>query len=440
MFRKILFFILSGLLTQPLLAQNLDRAKLDQYFDALDKAGKFMGSVALSQNGEIIYTRSVGYADVEKGIKADDKTRYRIGSITKTFTSVLVMKAIEENKLKLEQKLADFFPNVKNADKITLYHMLTHQSGIYNVTNRPDYLSWHTQAKSEKEMVDLIIQGGSVFEPGTNTEYSNSNYILLTYILERVYQKTYAQLLQESVTSPLALTHTAVGGKIQPQQNEAKSYQFRDTWKEEPETDMSVPAGAGNLISTPVDILKFSNGLFGGKLLKPETVAKMTQVQKRVGAGLFAIPFHHFQGFGHTGGIDGFSSMFGHFPETKVAFAITSNGTTMAVNDIAIVLLSAVHQMPYEIPSYQKFEISEEELAQYVGVYASPQIPLKITITQTGKTLSAQATGQQAFPLEPREKNVFVFELAGVVMTFDPEQKTMLLKQGGGQFNFRKEQ
>ena len=100
------------------IAQNFDKAKLDAYFDSLDKNGKFMGSVAVSRNGEIIYSKSIGFSDIENKVKANENSKYRIGSISKTFTTILVMKAVEDKKLALNQTIDKFFPEIKNAGKI----------------------------------------------------------------------------------------------------------------------------------------------------------------------------------------------------------------------------------------------------------------------------------------------------------------------------------
>ena len=162
-------------------------------------------------------------------------------------------------------------------------------------------------------------------------------------------------------------------------------------------------------------------------------------IKDQYGVGLFQIPFYDKIGYGHTGGIDGFSSVFSHFDDENIDFALTSNGTHFNNNNIAIALLSAVYNKPYDIPNFSSHEVSSEDLDKYLGIYASKQIPLKITITKDKKTLVAQATGQSAFPLEATEKDKFKFEQAGIVLEFRPEEKTMKLKQGGGEFLFNLE-
>ncbi len=439
MTRTFLTALLISTLPQISYAQNFDKTKLDTYFQALETNDRFMGSVAVSKAGAIIYSKTIGFSDIENDKKANENSKYRIGSISKTFTSVLVLKAVEENRLSLSQTIDPYFPTIKNAEKITIRYLLTHRSGIHNFTNNPDYLTWNTQPKAEKEMVEIITKAGSDFDPDSKAEYSNSNYVLLTYILEKAFNKPYANLLQEHIIRPLGLTNTYLGGKIDPGKNECKSYRFAGAWKPEPETDVSVPLGAGGISSTPTDLTLFSGALFNGKLLKPESLDIMKTIHDGYGAGLFLVPFYNKKSYGHTGGIDGFTSVFSYFSDGDISYALTSNGTHYNNNNISIAVLSAVYDKPYEIPTFSSYEVSAEDLDQYVGIYASGQLPLKITVTKENNTLIAQATGQPSFPLEATEKDKFKFDQAGAVFEFNPAEKTMVLKQGGGQFTFKKE-
>lgn len=438
---KRFFFItiVIGFICQISFAQDFDKIKLDNYFKALDTNNKFMGSVAVSQNGKIVYTKAIGFSDLDKRIKANENTKYRIGSISKTFTSVLVLKAIEEKKLDLYQTIDKFFPTIKNAERITIKHLLYHRSGIHNFTDVKDYLTWCTQAKTEKEMVEIITKIGSDFEPGSKGDYSNSNFVLLTYILEKTFKKTYAELIAKYITEPLGLTNTYFGNKINTKNNECNSYRFIGNWKLEPETDTSIPLGAGGMVSTPSDLVKFSNALFGGKLLKKESLELMKTIKDKYGIGLFKIPLYEKIGYGHTGGIDGFASVFSHFSDGNISYAMTSNGTNYINNNISIAVLSAILNKPYDIPEFTKYTVKSEDLDKYLGVYSSTQISLKITISKESNTLIAQATGQSSFSLEATEKNKFMFDPAGIVLEFKMTENKMILKQGGGQFTFTKE-
>jgi D-alanyl-D-alanine carboxypeptidase len=165
----------------------------------------------------------------------------------------------------------------------------------------------------------------------------------------------------------------------------------------------------------------------------------MKTLNDNYGMGLFQMPFNEKKGLGHTGGIDGFSSVFGYFIDEKVSFALTSNGSNFETNNISIALLSAVFNTSYEMPSFKVYELSTEELDPYLGTYSSKDLPLKITVSKEGNVLIAQATGQSSFKLKATEKAKFKFEPAGVVLEFDPADNSMILKQGGGTFNFVKE-
>ncbi|MBN1924446.1 MAG: beta-lactamase family protein [Prolixibacteraceae bacterium] len=438
--KKIVFTILAlGIFCLIGLAQGFDKAKLDRYFEILESNDKFMGSVAVSQNGEIIYLKSVGFADFENNIKANENTKYRIGSISKTFTSVLVLKGVEEKKIDLSQTIDNYFPTIDYAGEITIEHLLYHRSGIHNFTDDNDYLTWNTQPKTEKEMIAIIAEGGSDFEPDSKFQYSNSNFVLLSYILEKCFRKPYSQLLKEYITEPVGLENTYFGEGINTSGKECKSYTYNETWKLEPETDISIPMGAGGIVTSPKDLIKFSDALFNGKLLKKESLEKMKTLKDNFGIGLYQIPFYDKTGYGHTGGIDGFYSVFSHFAHGNVSFALISNGSNYNNNNISIAVLSAVYNRPYDFPDFTTIDVSSEDLDKYLGVYSSEQLPMKITVSKENKTLIAQATGQSSFPLEATEKDKFKYDQAGIVLEFNPAEKTMILKQGGGIFLFKKE-
>lgn len=437
--KTIFILFLLSCLFQTGFAQHFDKAKLDNYFNILEKNNKFMGSVALSKNDTIIYTKTIGYTDVENKIKANENSTYRIGSISKTFTSVLVLKAVEENKLDLNQTIDKYFSTIKNAEKITIKHLLTHRSGIHNFTNDKNYLTWNTQPKTENEMVAIISKAGSDFEPDSKAAYSNSNFVLLTYILQKTFNKPYAQLLQEYIIKPVGLQNTSMGGKINPANNECKSYVFNGSWKAETETDVSIPLGAGGIISTAGDLTKFANALFSGKILNPNSLEIMKTIKEHYGMGLFKIPFYNETGYGHTGDIDGFTSVFSYFYDKHISYALVSNGSNYNSNNISIAVLSAAYNKPFEIPTFSTYNVTSEDLDKYLGIYSSKQINLKITITKNNNVLIAQASGQPSFALEATEKDKFSFEQAEIVLEFAPIQKTMILKQAGGQFLFTKE-
>ncbi|MFA5619786.1 MAG: serine hydrolase domain-containing protein [Weeksellaceae bacterium] len=432
-FKYFFLFIISSV---SLFAQ-IDDFKLDAYFDVLEENDKFNGSVAVAQDGEIIYQRAIGFADYEAQRKNNPETLFRIGSISKTYTATMIMMAVEEGKINTEQTIADYFPTIKNADKITIDQLLSHRSGIKNFTSDPDYLNWNTHAKSEKEMIEIIAGYDSNFEPGTTFEYSNSNYLLLSFLLEKIYKKSFSEILNEKIIQPLHLKKTKFERKIKPTDNEAYSYQYNGEWVKSTETDMLIPMGAGGLSATPTDVILFGEALFNGKIVSPESLEKMKTLRDAYGYALFYFPFYEKEGLGHTGGIDNFSSSWVYFEEDKISVAITSNASDFNMNNLTIALLSAAFAKEFDLPIFE--QSTGEVTPGYTGKFGNGQLGMKIEITETDGNYFAQASGQGAFPLEKISETEFRFDLAGIVIEFNPDLKSFILKQGGGEFIFVKE-
>lgn len=427
------------LLSAFCVAQKLNTKKLDSLFQILEQNDKFMGSLAVSQNGNIIYENTIGFVNFEDSIKANNSTKYRIGSISKVFTATLVLRAIEENKLKLDQSLKDFYPRITNSEKITIKNLLNHSSGIHDFTRNEDYLKWNQIKQPKDSMVQRIASYTSDFTPNSESEYSNSNFVLLTYILEDVYKKPFRKLLKEKITDPLKLENTFYGGKIDSKNNEAYSYSYLGKWNKETETDMSIPQGAGAIVSTPENLNVFFMALFNENIISKSSLEQMKNIENGYGLGLFPFPYGDKLSYGHTGGVDGFRSSTSFFPEDKLAISLTSNGINYKNNDILLAVLGSFYGQGFDLPDFIKVKLTEKDLEKYLGTYSSEQIPPKIMISKEGPTLLAQATGQSAFPLEPRSKDTFVFEQAGVKIEFKTGTEEMIMKQGGKEYLFSKE-
>lgn len=432
----ILIFLISTTIS---FAQSLNSSTLDSLFLLLEKNNKFMGSIAVSNNQKTIYQNSIGYTDIENGIKTSSVSKYRIGSISKVFTSSLIFKAIEDRKLKLNQTIDVFFPKIKNADIITIENLLNHSSGIYDFTREDDYLSWNTMNQSKSEMIKRISDGINEFKPNEKSDYSNSNYVLLTFILEEIYNKPFSEILNKEISKPLKLKNTYYGKKIDISENESHSYRYVGKWQKQSETDMSIPRGAGALISNPTDLNTFIEQLFLGNIVSEKSLEIMKTIKNGYGMGLFQFPYDDKVSFGHTGGIDGFQSVTSYFPDDKLTISLTSNGANYDKNNILLAVLALFYKDTFELPDFDRIELKTEDLDKFSGTYSSEQIPPKITVTKEDNTLVAQATGQGAFPLEPVSENIFIFEKAGIKMEFIPSEKTMILYQGDGKFEFKKE-
>ena len=434
--KYFIFFLL--LTTQFILSQEYNFDKLHDYFDVLEENNKFMGSVAISKGDSLIFTRSVGYLDFEMNKKINSRSKFRIGSISKTFTSVLILKAEEDGKLNLDDTIESYFPDIPNSNKITVENLLSHRSGIFNFTDSSDYTDYMLEPKSRAELIDIISNFDSSFKPGRRSSYSNSNYVLLTIILEKIYSKDYSEILLDKIIKPLRLNSTYYGGVIDINDNEARSYMYAGKWIKQDETDPSIPLGAGGIVSNPIDLVKFSYLLFNGKILKEESLKKMKKINGQFAFGLFDIPFYNKNGFGHTGGIDGFSSVFSAFTDDDIYYALNSNGTNFNNNDISIAVLSDVFDKPYEIPVFSNFEVNHKDLMKLIGSYSSKQIPLIIQVSVENNVLIVQATGQPKISLDAIEKNLFKSEVVGVELEFVPDENSFILKQNGAKIKFEK--
>jgi D-alanyl-D-alanine carboxypeptidase len=441
---KILILILFiGTFHGSAFSQSINKPKLDSLFDILAKKNKAMGSIAISKGGAVLYNRAIGYSFIsdlsnDKRV-ATEKTTYRIGSISKTFTAIMIFQLIEEGKLTLITTVDKYFPNLPNAGKITISNLLNHRSGLHNFTNDPAYTTWMTQPKTHDEMLAIISKNKIDFQPNEKAEYSNSNYVVLGYIIEKISKQSYSKNLTERITSKIGLSNTYVGSKISSSNNESFSYRFVAAWKQESETDMSIPGGAGSIVSTPTDVTTFIEALFSVKLVSQNSLNTMKAITDGYGMGMFQIPFYTKKGYGHNGNIDGFASSVAYFPDDSLAIAYCTNGQVYPLNAILIGALSIYFNREYVIPTFNTIALKTEELDKYVGVYSSAQLPLKLTITKNNATLIAQATGQSSFPLEGTEKDTFTFEQAGVKIEFNPDKNELTLKQGGGNFLFTKD-
>jgi CubicO group peptidase (beta-lactamase class C family) len=433
--KRILLFLL---LNVAGFAQQKQFNKIDSLLIYLNQNNKFMGQVSIREGEKLVFEKAYGFADVEKNQQSNEVTQYRIGSITKMFTSVMILQLIEEKKLKLDTKLAAFYPQIKNADKITINNLLHHRSGIFNITNDEAYPNFRTTENSRESILERLSKYEPLFEPDTKSDYSNSNYIILGFIIEDVTKKKYQEVVNTKIINPLRLKNTQFGSAIETSKNQAYSYIYGNkVWQKQPEENMSLPQGAGALISTTSDLTAFINTLFTGKLIKKTSLDEMIKMEQGYGKGIFKMPFGDKIFYGHNGGIDSFRSILQYYPKEKLSISIILNGGDFESNNILIGILSIYYKMPYQFPNVKTYEVDNTTLNNYQGTYASGEIPLKITIKNTNGKLIAQATGQKSFPLTPISKKEFVFDTASIKMIFD--NKKMILKQGGQTFNFTKE-
>ncbi len=439
----LLFFILP----LSILGQSgIDPERLDLYLNTLEEKNKAITAVAISKGGEIVYEKYSGYLSPTNTQRFNATTKFRVGSISKTFTATVIFQLIEEGKLSLDTKLSSVYPDFLNGDKITIAHLLSHQSGIHNYTDESDFASYMTVGKSKEEMLKIMKRMSSDFEPGSNTSYSNSGYFLLGLIIESVTGKTYTKNITDRIISKLELKETSYGDKIENDKNEATSMLLQGEWITYPyEWDMSTAYSAGAVVSTPRDLNVFMRALFKNELVSEESVNKMKEIIRGLGHGVFAVPFYEKQAFGHNGHIDTFDSGSYYFESDDVNVTVISTGLAITYNDILVGVLSLYFEKPFDIPTYDEksIELDVETLKTYEGDFSSSKLPLKISVKVTDGQLTAQATGQNPFPLTAISETEFKFDAAGIVMIFgdkvDGKYTTFILKQGGQQFPYTKD-
>ena len=419
-------------------SQTLDKAKLDRFFDRLAEKNKAMGSLTIAKDGSVLYTRVIGYSQIDGTEKKPLSTdsRFRIGSITKMFTAVMILQMVEERKLKLSDTLDKFFPQIPNAQKITIAQILRHRSGIPN--SRP---TSKTNAVTKDEVLALIAKGTPDFEPGTKHSYSNSGYFILGLIVEKLAAKSYAEALDERIASRIGLKDTyAATGDIDVNKNETHAYfHFGGEWKQMTEIHSSILFGGGQIVSTPNDLAKFIHALFGLKLISQESLKQMKTMRDGDGLGMTTFTFAGKTFYGESGGGDNRGAWLAYEPEEKLAVAYATNAKIYPVSNILSGVVDIYYGRPFRIPALESITVSQDVLDRYVGVYSTPGAPAKASITKEGATLYFQPPGAtSAVPLEATAEDKFQIEGAAV-FTFDAGKDQMTVKRRGGERVFTKE-
>ncbi|MDR3012274.1 MAG: beta-lactamase family protein [Chitinispirillales bacterium] len=431
--KSLISLLIMFLSFSALYGADFDREKLNAFFNYLETHDKGFGSVSIFQDGAEVYSYQIGYSDFSRNKKIDGETKFKVGSVSKTFTAVIIMQMIEEGKLNLDTKLSEFHPQVKNSEKITIRHLLSHRSGIFNFMSDETFIDWMLDPIKKNDLLRKIADYEPIFEAGEKEQLSNSNYALLASIAERLDERDFDRILERRIFGPVDLTNTRTGEQTNSQKNEAYSHHKLLTWAQTEETHNSLLTGSGGLHSTPYDINKFFYHLFDGRLVSRQSLDEMT----RSGLGLVAMPFNDKPAFGHTGLLDGFQSKAVYFPAEKTAVTYTTNGVILFPNDIVGGVLSIYFGMDYEFPEFpEPLSLDLEVLNKYVGVYQSQETPIKFTFFIENGRLKGQGTGQSAFPLDAIDITKFIFEPVNINVEFLPETDGMIFVQFGQPFSF----
>ncbi|MFP5437058.1 MAG: serine hydrolase domain-containing protein [Bacteroidia bacterium] len=441
--KKILALIFGLMISLTAIAQDDHEGaryeKIDSLMTYLYQNNKFMGSLTIRAKGVVLFSKAYGFADIDTKAKANPGTKYKIGSITKMFTACMIFQLIEEKKLSGGDKLSKFFPKMPNAEKITINYLLNHSSGIYNYTNDSTFAGKLSTQQQRRDMLERLYKYKPAFEPGVRAEYSNSNYLLLGYIIQDITHKTYKEAVTERVLIKAGLKNTYYFSKVNLKKNEAYSYKFENgKWVKQAEWHESIAGGAGALQSTTEDLTKFITALWDGKIVTPKSLTEMSTIEMGFGKGMFNFPFGERKYFGHNGGIEGFESVLGYYPKDGIAVSLIANGVNYSFNDIMLGVLSCYYKLPYRFPDFkEKAVVAESMMKHYEGNYTNKSLPFVINVKLVNGTLRVHADEQGTFYLTPLTETEFTHEGSGVKMIFDAKGFTLI--QNGGKTYFNKQ-
>lgn len=411
-------------------SQSINRAQLDSFFNALEAHHLAIGNIMITSAGKPVYQRSFGKDQT-------DQTEYRIGSITKVFTAVMIYQLIEAKKLTLDTKLAAYYPELPNADKITIAELLGHRSGLANFTNNTGFDNWKEQPKTHEELLALIKNQKPDFEPNAKADYNNSNYLLLGYIIEKIYQKPYSDVVTERIIKKLALNQTYYGVKPGFQPGEAISYKyFNNEWKPDKAVYLDNFGGAGAIISTPADLCKFINAIFAYKLIRQQSVDRMKTMVDGYGMGMFPYGDKQHQGFGHNGKTEGFGSSMQYYPENKLAIAYCTSGEVYPKSNILDHVFKSCFNLPDTVPDFKIRRLNAKLLETYTGTYSGSS-GLEVTNTLDQGQLILSLKGQP-FKLDAISEQEFWNAPFGFFFYFDQDGKQLFVEDAGTVYELHK--
>jgi CubicO group peptidase (beta-lactamase class C family) len=392
--------------------------------EAYFKLGKMNGSVLVTKGDRVLLKKGFGWANVEEKIPVTPQTVFRIGSITKSFTAVLIMQLVEQGKIALADTLAKFMPDFPNAGRITVHHLLSNTSGLFDLLLVPRYEQIMDQPQSLEDLIALFRDESLLFEPGAEFGYSNSNWILLGHIIEQVTGKSFGDALKDTLFAPLGMTQSGVDWSAKVK-NRAVGYATSgDQWERARSIDSSAMHGAGAIHMNVEDFYRWSKALFGGKLLRPETIQRMTtSVFEGYGYGWEVQTLHRHTVVGHSGGLDGFLSNYIYVPDADLTVIVMNNVGSAAWKELSEGLVAAALGEPFEMPTSRTFvQVDSAIFSAYVGEYDVSFMgrTFRLTFSVQNDKLVMAVAGLSNAVLSPMSEVMFFGRSKGEVeMTFE---------------------
>ncbi len=389
--------------------------QLDDYLTAAHNVWKYHGAALVAKDGKVLFAKGYGMANIELGVPNTPEMIFQIGSITKQFTAVAVLQLEEKGLLSVDDPITKHLPEYpkETGDRVTIHHLLSHTSGIPSYTSMPGVMENTAQATSVEDLMGIFKDEPLDFEPGEKYVYSNSNYVVLGAIIEKVSGKSYEDYLQENIFGPLGMRNSGydhrdvimknrAAGYSQDQEGELVNAQF---------VHMSTPYAAGALYSTVGDMLIWDQALYTDKLLSTSSREKMfTPVKGNYGYGWVIDEVYGHKHIWHNGGIFGFYTSFNRYVDDKVCIAVFSNNDSAPVDNMAAGLAAIVFGEPYDLPVIKTpIEVDPAIFADYEGVYQIEEGTYRF-ITPEDSILYSQHSAGPRFQIFPEAEDKFYFE------------------------------
>jgi len=396
---------------------------MDQIVQSYVGAHQFMGSALVARGDQVIFNKAYGSANLEWDVPNTPNTKFRLGSVTKQFTAASILLLEERCKLSVNDPLKKFMPDAPAAwDKVTLFHLLTHTSGVAEFTSFPDYPKIEPFATTPAKLVALIRDKPVDFEPGTDWKYDNSGYVLLTYVIEKVSGDSYEKFVRENIFNPLGMKDTGYDSNSAIIPHRVAGYtNGRDGMENAGFIHMSIPQGAGALYSTTGDLLKWEQALFGGKVLKPASLDKMTTPFKNNYAfGLDVTTSGERKKISHGGGIEGFNTDLSYYPNDKLTVVVLAKLNGPAADDLAVKLAAVAHGETVALTGERKeIALDTKALGRFVGVYRMPGAAgTTMVVALHGNQLTSKLGNQSALPIFPQSDTLFFLKVVDAQLEF----------------------
>ena len=351
-------------------------ARIDHLLKQTYPADEPGAAVIVVDDGEVVYRGARGMANLELDVALEPDNVFRLGSITKQFTATAILLLEEQGKLSVHDPISKALPDYPvHGHTITIEHLLTHTSGIFSYTSIPGYMSSKVRKDmTTEELIDEFENEEMEFAPGERWSYSNSGYVLLGAIIEKVSGTSYAEFVEQNIFEPLGMTASEYGGhQLIPKR--ASGYARGDEgYVNARYLSMTQPHAAGSLLSTVDDLARWDQALYGDDLLPRDSRQRMftaTQLNDgeatTYGYGFATGSLQGTPSISHGGGIFGFSTFAVRLPEEGVYVAVLSNGSPKNPGVVGRKLAALAIGKPFQ--EWHQVEVDAAVLEGYVGVY-----------------------------------------------------------------------